>query len=132
MKLFFVLAAFMMPMPAKSHSAEELLDPVYDAALAGDGVKAIAALSKLDATALDPTEAARASCMQKALLSPLSPSLLQEVLLPISDNILRACRLYWQQSMMQTITTNEAETQLKNRIDELLAAQTPAYLPSNT
>jgi hypothetical protein len=126
--LRFVLAAFMIAMTTPTHCAEDALDPVYDAALAGDGVKALAALSKIDMNLLDSKEATRATCIRNALLAP--PQL--DALPPIPNEILLAYRTYWQESMMRTAAREEAEARLKNRLDEILVASNRASAPSSS
>ena len=124
----FVLAALMIAMATPTHCAEEALEPVYDAALAGDGVKALAALSKIDVNLLDSKEASRATCIRDALLAPPQ----QETLPPISNSILLAYRTYWQESMMRRATHDEAEARLKYRLDAILAASNRARASSNS
>lgn len=52
--------------PAAAGTAEKL-DPVYDAALAGDGEKALEVLSRIDPASLDAAESDRASCIRRNL-----------------------------------------------------------------
>lgn len=118
MKYPFLLAALIAFISTPTHGAEERLGPVYDAALAGDGVKAIAALSSIDATTLDSKEAMRAACIREALLTPPQ----QAALPPTSNSILLAYRTYWQESMMRRTTREAAEAQLKDRLDAILMA----------
>ena len=94
-KLHFILAASVMLMPSTSRCASETLGPVYDAALAGDGVKAIETLSAIDVNALDSKEASRANCIRSALLAPPQH---EDALPPASSSILLAYRTYWQDS----------------------------------
>lgn len=125
MKHPLVLAALLTFTSLPTHGAEDRLGPVYDAALAGDGVGALAALSDVPA-ALDSGEAARAACIQNALLSPPQ----QATLPPISNSILLAYRVYWQELMMRKTTTEAAEAQLKDRLDATLMAANLAKTPS--
>ncbi|MCX7174052.1 MAG: hypothetical protein NT159_09025 [Proteobacteria bacterium] len=113
---------------AHSHGAEERLSPVYDAALAGDAIKALAALSEIDVNTLSAEDAARAVCIRNAVLEPPRA----EAIPPMSNSILLAYRTYWQQSMRRRVTTGEAEAQLKNRLDAILAAWKPAYASSDS
>ena len=122
MKVHFVLATSTMLMSMPTHCADETLGPVYDAALAGDGVQAIAALSSIDANTLDSKDAARAACIRNALLAPPQP----ETLPPVSNRILLAYRTYWQESMMRSATREAAEAQLKHQLDAILPARRPA------
>src|SRR5664279_183614 len=126
MAFHWILPVFML-LPATASAAAETLDPVYDAALAGDGVAAIDALSHIDANSLDAKDAARATCIQNALLWP--PQL--DTLPPLSNSLLRAYRSYWQQSMMRRESSAAAETQLKNRLDAILTPINPAAKPSS-
>ena len=114
----FVLATSIAFVSMPTHCAEERLGPVYNAALSGDGVEAIAALSNIDATTLDSKEATRAACIREALLTPPQ----QATLPPISNGILLAYRTYWQESMMRRTTREAAEAQLKDRLDAILIA----------
>ncbi len=128
MKFHIVLAGLMIVMSGPAHGAEETLEPVYDAALAGDGVKALAALSNIDVNILDSKEASRATCIRDALLAPAQ----QEALPPISNSILLAYRAYWQESMMRTATREDAEARLKSRLDAILAASNRANASSKS
>jgi hypothetical protein len=127
-KLHFVLAPLVMLMASPSHGAEETLRPVYNAALAGDGVQAIAELSRIDVTVLDSKEAQRAACIRDALLAPPQ----QEALPPVSNQILLAYRSYWQDSMMRRATREQAEAQLITRLDAILAQWGVADSPSDS
>ena len=105
-KSHFLVAVVVALVSAPSHGAEEALFPVYAAALAGDGVKALAELSSIDVGVLDAKEAARAKCIRDALLAPPQG----EALPPLSNNLLLAYRSYWQDSMMRRVTREEAES----------------------
>lgn len=129
MKHPFVVAALLAFVSTPTHGAEERLGPVYDAALAGDGVEAIAALSSIDAATLDSKEATRAACIREALLAPPQRA---AALPPISNSILLAYRTYWQDSMMRRATREAAEAQLKDRLDAILMGGNLAKAPSKS
>lgn len=126
MKLHLVFAALTTFLSAPMCGAEERLMPVYDAALSGDGIKAMAELSSIDTSTLDPDETSRAACVRKALLSPPEGEALPEV----PDNILRAYRTYWQASMMRQVSRAEAEAQLTQRLNAIVMARNPRYVAS--
>jgi hypothetical protein len=92
MKFPVALAVLTVLWSPATHCAEERLMPVYDAAVAGDGVAAIAALSSIDSSALDSDEASRAACVRNTLL--FSPQ--EDALSSMSNSILWAYRSYWQ------------------------------------
>jgi len=123
--LVAVLAGLLL---APSQAAQEALLPVYAAALSGDGVKALAELSRIDAKALDVKEAARADCIRDALLAPPR----EEALPPLSNAVLLAYRSYWQDSMMRRVTREDAEAELKRRLDAILAQWRIADSPSDS
>jgi hypothetical protein len=123
-----VLAGLTILMSAPTHGADDALERVYDAALAGDGVKALAALSTVDVNGLDAAEASRAACIREALLAPPKP----EALPPVSSSILLAYRTYWQQSLMRRATREDAEAQLKGRLDAIFARAGRARLPTTS
>lgn len=101
---------------------------MYAAALAGDGVKALAELSSIDTGVLDAKEAARAKCIRDALLAPPR----DEALPPLSNGVLLAYRSYWQDSMMRRVTREESESRLKSRLDAILAQWNIAGSPSDS
>ncbi len=72
-----VAAALSMTLSTQSYCAEGRLEPVYDAALVGEGRKAIALLSAVDTNSMDAIESSRAACIRSALLAPASPADIQ-------------------------------------------------------
>ena len=128
MKFHHFVATLSMGLSALACCAEDRLEPVYDAALAGVGLKAIALLSAVDASSLDAIESTRAACIRSALLA--APSRVE--IPPISSDILLAYRIYWQQAMMRKVPVKDAAAELKHRLDAILAGWDPAYAVSTS
>lgn len=121
-----VVAALLALACPAAQGAQEALLPVYAAALSGDGVKALAELSKVDDSVLDAKEASRARCIREALVAPPK----DEALPPLAGALLHAYRAYWQESLMQRVPREEAQARLKRRIDAVLTQWHAGTAPS--
>ena len=98
------------------------LSKVYDAALGGDMVSALAVLDSLDQTSLSPKDSSTASCIR----ATFGAAPVEEELPSRSRAILTAYRTYWQNAMLHRRSKPEAEKNLLEDLNAVLGAGSQA------
>ncbi|HET7904389.1 MAG TPA: hypothetical protein VFM17_07505 [Candidatus Eisenbacteria bacterium] len=94
------------------------LSKVFDAALGGDMVAALALIDSIPAARLSPKDSATADCLTRTFRSPPT----SEDLPPRSGAILAAYRNYWQSVLLRRTTTAEAESRLLSDLNAVVGA----------
>ncbi|HEU4334456.1 MAG TPA: hypothetical protein VFT32_08175, partial [Candidatus Eisenbacteria bacterium] len=115
------LAAFLVAFLAAPPARAADLSKVFDAALGGDMVAALALLDSIPAEQLSPKDSATADCLRRTFQSPPT----SEDLPSRSGAILAAYRNYWQSAMLRRTSAAEAESRLLADLNAIAGTTTP-------
>jgi hypothetical protein len=94
------------------------LSKVFDAALGGDMVAALALIDSIPTAQLSPKDSATADCLRRTFHAPPA----REDLPPRTSAILSVYRNYWQSAMLRRATAPDAEARLLDELHAIVGA----------